>query len=68
VSTGIAPTVLAGGRTTHSTFKIPLLLNATSTWNLNLNTEEAKAILQSIWDVAPMTHVHDFQALDKTTE
>ena len=64
----IAASLLAGGRTTHSTFKIPLLLNATSTCNLKLNKEEAKALLQSqllAWDEAPMTHGHAFQSLDR---
>ncbi|GBL98656.1 hypothetical protein AVEN_80389-1 [Araneus ventricosus] len=37
-STGIAATLLSGGRTAHSIFKIPLILNATSTCNLKPNT------------------------------
>ncbi|GBN39606.1 hypothetical protein AVEN_138029-1 [Araneus ventricosus] len=40
-STGIAATLLIGGRTTHSVFKIPIDLNATSTCNLKPNTKEA---------------------------
>ncbi|GBM72384.1 hypothetical protein AVEN_178059-1 [Araneus ventricosus] len=40
-STGIAATLLIGGRTAHSVFKIPIDLNATSTYNLKPNTKEA---------------------------
>ncbi|GBN74273.1 hypothetical protein AVEN_133494-1 [Araneus ventricosus] len=39
-STGIAATLLIGGRTDHSLFKIPIDLNATSTCNLKPNTKE----------------------------
>ncbi|GBO04485.1 hypothetical protein AVEN_45612-1 [Araneus ventricosus] len=40
-STGIAATLLIGGRTAHSVFKIPIDLNATSSCNLKPNTKEA---------------------------
>ncbi|GBO15719.1 hypothetical protein AVEN_48758-1 [Araneus ventricosus] len=40
-STGIAATLLIGGRTAHFVFKIPIDLNATSTCNLKPNTKEA---------------------------
>ncbi|GBM82795.1 hypothetical protein AVEN_139442-1 [Araneus ventricosus] len=67
-STGIAATVLNGGRTAHSVFKIPIVLNATSTCNVKPNTQEAKLIGDTkliIWDEAPMTHVHAFIAVDR---
>ncbi|GBN96392.1 hypothetical protein AVEN_7481-1 [Araneus ventricosus] len=67
-STGIAATLLSGGRTAHSIFKIPLTLNATSTCNLKPNTSEAKILLDAkviVWDEAPMTHVHAFLAVDR---
>ncbi|GBL66261.1 hypothetical protein AVEN_260218-1 [Araneus ventricosus] len=67
-STGIAATLLSGGRTAHSIFKIPLTLNATSTCNLKPNTSEAKILLNAkviVWDEAPMTHVHAFLAVDR---
>lgn len=51
-----------------STFKIPLLLNATSTCNLKPNTEEAKAFRHSkliMWDKTPTMHVHTIQAADR---
>ncbi|GBM58424.1 hypothetical protein AVEN_63782-1 [Araneus ventricosus] len=67
-STGIAATLLSGGRTAHYIFKIPLTLNATSTCNLKPNTSEAKILLDAkviVWDEAPMTHVHAFLAVDR---
>ncbi|GBM34040.1 hypothetical protein AVEN_162220-1 [Araneus ventricosus] len=67
-STGIEATLLSGGRTAHSIFKIPLTLNATSTCNLKPNTSEAKILLDAkviVWDEAPMTHVHAFLAVDR---
>ncbi|GBM22566.1 hypothetical protein AVEN_183992-1 [Araneus ventricosus] len=67
-STGIAATLLSGGRTAHCIFKIPLTLNATSTCNLKPNTSEANTLLDAkviVWDEAPMTHVHAFLAVDR---
>ncbi|GBM91219.1 hypothetical protein AVEN_211510-1 [Araneus ventricosus] len=67
-STGIAATLLNGGRTAHSVFKIPIVLNATSTCNVKPNTHEAKLICDTkliILDEAPMTHVHAFIAVDR---
>ncbi|GBN15495.1 hypothetical protein AVEN_64869-1 [Araneus ventricosus] len=37
-STGIAETLVNGGRTAHSVFKIPIVLNTTSTCNVKPNT------------------------------
>ena len=67
-STGIAATLLPGGRTAHSVFKIPLKLTTTSTCNIKPNSQHAQHILQSkliIWDEAPMTHAYAFQAVDR---
>jgi hypothetical protein len=44
-SSGIAASLLAGGRHTHSTFKLSLLLNGTSTCNLNRNTREVSTLI-----------------------
>ncbi|GBN28218.1 hypothetical protein AVEN_191803-1 [Araneus ventricosus] len=66
-STGIAATLLNGGRTAHSVFKISIVLNATSTCNVKPSTQKAKLIYDTkliIWDEAPMTHVHAFIAVD----
>jgi hypothetical protein len=43
--TPVAASLLAGGRNTHSTFKLSLLLNGTSTCNLNRNTGEANTLI-----------------------
>ncbi|XP_042905360.1 ATP-dependent DNA helicase pif1-like [Parasteatoda tepidariorum] len=67
-STGIATTLLKGGRTAHSIFKIPIILNATSTCNLKPTSPEAIPLFNSkliIWNEAPMTHVHAFLAEDR---
>ena len=70
-SSGIAATLLKGGRTLHSTFKIPLDLNAMDipVCSIKRGTalckviQEAKAI---IVDEAPMTNRRAFEALDRT--
>ncbi|GBM29649.1 hypothetical protein AVEN_125296-1 [Araneus ventricosus] len=70
-STGIAETLLNGGRIAHSVFKIPIVLNATSTCNVKPNTQESKLICDTkliIWDEAPMTHVHAFIAVDRLVQ
>ena len=70
-SSGIAATLLTGGRTLHSTFKIPLDLNAMDipVCSIKKGTalckviQEAKAI---VVDEAPMTDRRAFEALDRT--
>ena len=70
-SSGIAATLLTGGRTLHSTFKIPLDLNVMdiSVCSIKKGTalckvvQEAKAI---VVDEAPMTNRRAFEALDHT--
>ncbi|GBM69075.1 hypothetical protein AVEN_181459-1 [Araneus ventricosus] len=67
-STGIAATLLIGGRTAHSVFIIPIDLNATYTCNLKPNAKEADMLLKTkliVWDEAPMAHVHAFLAVDR---
>ncbi|KAE8992119.1 hypothetical protein PR001_g21028 [Phytophthora rubi] len=68
-SSGIASLLLMGGRTAHSTFKIHLKLNDKSTCAIykqsNLTTLIQRASLV-IWDEAPMTHRHAFEAVDRT--
>ncbi|KAG6617010.1 helitron helicase-like protein [Phytophthora cinnamomi] len=65
-SSGIASLLLMGGRTAHSTFKIPLKLNDKSTCaiykqsRLKMLIERASLV---IWDEAPMTHRHAFEAI-----
>ena len=72
-SSGIAATLLSGGYTLHSTFKIPLDLVATEipVCNIKRGTslckviQEAKAI---VVDEAPMTNRRAFEELDRAPE
>ena len=70
-SSGIAATLLSGGRTAHSTFKLPLDLDHTEnpTCNISKGTDEACVLEQCqliIWDECTMAHKHALEALDKT--
>ncbi len=68
-SSGIAALLLPGGRTAHSRLKIPIKLNSSSTLNLPLQSEHAKLIQMAeiiLWDEAPMTHRHAYEALDRS--
>ena len=70
-SSGIAATLLTGGRTLHSPFKIPLDLNVMDIPVCSIKkgtalcevVQEAKAI---VVDEAPMTNRRAFEALDRT--
>ena len=60
-SSGIAATLLEGGRTAHSALKLPLNMqtNETPTCNLSRNSAMAKVLQQSkliIWDECTMAH------------
>ncbi|CAN6703406.1 unnamed protein product [Malus baccata var. baccata] len=68
-SSGIAATILPGGRTAHSKFKIPLSLDASSMCSIGKQSDLVKLIQKAkaiIWDEATMTHRHAFEALDRT--
>lgn len=69
-SSGIAALLLEGGRTAHSRFKIPVKgLHGESRCFVHREDDLAKLISQAgviIWDEAPMTHRHAFEALDRT--
>ena len=63
--TGIAATLLSGAKWAHSIFKIPVLLNTTSTFNIKPNSKEAQILLKTkliIWDKAPMIYYRAFVA------
>jgi hypothetical protein len=67
-STGIAATLLAGGRIYHSQFKLPILLKENSTSNMRANSEEAKLLKEAaliIWDEATMATHHALDAVDR---
>ena len=70
-SFGIASLRVSNGGITHSRFKIPLDLHASSTCNIKVNShleDVLKVAKLIIWDEAPMTHRYAFEALDKTLQ
>ncbi|XP_040366362.1 ATP-dependent DNA helicase pif1 isoform X1 [Rosa chinensis] len=68
-SSGIASLLLPNGRTAHSRFKIPLVVNNLSICPIKKGTHLAKLIDKTeliIWDEAPMCNKYCFEALDKS--
>ncbi|XP_048447298.1 ATP-dependent DNA helicase pif1-like [Pyrus x bretschneideri] len=68
-TSGIAATILPGGRTAHSRFKIPLSPDASSTCSISIQSDLAELIRKTsavVWDEAPMAHRFAFEALDRT--
>ncbi|GMF64242.1 unnamed protein product [Phytophthora fragariaefolia] len=68
-SSGIAALLLMGGRTAHSTFKIPLKLDEKSVCSIHKQSKLKKLFQEAsliIWDEAPMTHRHAFEAVDRS--
>uniref|UniRef100_UPI0035901195 uncharacterized protein n=1 Tax=Myxine glutinosa TaxID=7769 RepID=UPI0035901195 len=72
-SSGIAATLLQGGRTLHSTFKIPLDAHTKeqATCGIKRGTALARVINDAaviIVDEAPMTHKSAYEAVDRTLQ
>ncbi|XP_074358165.1 uncharacterized protein LOC141697602 [Apium graveolens] len=68
-TSGITSLLLPNGRTTHSRFRIPLDVAVESTCEIKHGTQLAELLQKTsfiIWDEAPMTHRHCFEALDKS--
>ena len=68
-SSGIAATLLPGGRTAHSRFHIPLKIDPHSVAGIKHGSELAELIKQTsliIWDEAPMQHRHAFECVDRS--
>ncbi|XP_063949972.1 uncharacterized protein LOC108203291 [Daucus carota subsp. sativus] len=68
-SSRIAATLMPGGRTAHSRFKIPIVLDDYSLCNIGHNLDIAELIRQTkliIWDEAPMQHRYAFECLDRS--
>lgn len=68
-SSGIAAELLAGGRTAHSMFKIPIPIQEMSTCNIGKPTNAAKLIHDAsiiIWDEAPMVHKYVSECVNRT--
>ncbi|XP_074323782.1 uncharacterized protein LOC141660693 [Apium graveolens] len=67
-SSGIAATLLPGGRTSHSRFHIPLKLDRYSVAGIKHGSDIAELIKNTslvIWDEAPIQHRHAFESVDR---
>ncbi|XP_075125698.1 uncharacterized protein LOC142198565 [Leptodactylus fuscus] len=72
-SSGIAATLLNGGRTAHATFKLPLNLcsDEAPTCNITKNSSRATLLQQCkliVWDECTMSHKHAVEALNRTLQ
>lgn len=68
-SSGIAATLLPGGRTAHSRFKIPLKLDESSMCSIRHGSDIAELLKETsliIWDEAPMQNRVAFECLDRS--
>ncbi|XP_027166398.1 uncharacterized protein LOC113766402 [Coffea eugenioides] len=68
-SSGIASLLLPGGRTAHSRFKIPIIIDGDSTCAISQGSQLAELICKAsliIWDEAIMLHRNIFEAVDRT--
>lgn len=70
-SSGIAATILDGGRTAHSALKLPLNIqvNENPTCNISKTSAMAKVLQRCaiiVWDECPMAHKKSFEALHRT--
>jgi ATP-dependent DNA helicase PIF1 len=68
-SSGIAALLIPGGRTAHSRFGLPFIIDETSMCGVTPNTPLASLVIKAkliIWDEAPMMHKHCFEALDRS--
>ncbi|KAF7832196.1 PIF1-like helicase [Senna tora] len=67
VSSGITSQLIPDGKIAHSRFAIPLNCNENSTCNIIQGSDLANLLHMKliIWDEAPMTHKHFFEALDR---
>jgi hypothetical protein len=72
-SSGIAATLLHGGRTAHSTLKLPLNLTRCEAplCNISKGTGQAKVLQECeliVWDECTMSHKQALEALDRTLQ
>ena len=72
-SSGIAATLLPGGRTAHSTFKLPFDLTSTDEPLCNVSRGSATGNLLKtasliVWDECTMAHKYAIKALDRTLQ
>ncbi|XP_074356564.1 uncharacterized protein LOC141696304 [Apium graveolens] len=69
VGSGIAATLLPGGRTAHSRFKIPLKLDQSFIAGIKYGTNIAELMQHTsliIWDEAPIQHHYAFEVVDRS--
>ncbi|XP_052901555.1 uncharacterized protein LOC128309213 [Anopheles moucheti] len=70
-ASGIAALLLTGGKTVHSTFKLPLDLNENSTCSIPIQSKRAELIRQAtliVWDEASMSSRYALEAVDRTLQ
>ncbi|XP_044596684.1 uncharacterized protein LOC123273344 [Cotesia glomerata] len=72
-SSGIAATLLPGGKTAHSMFKIPLNLDITDSpvCNISKNTNKAELLQKTcliVWDECTMANKKAIEAVDRTLQ
>ena len=72
-SSGIAATLLQGGRTAHSTLKLPLNLahSEAPLCNISKGTGQATVLQECaliVWDECTMSHKHALEALNRTLQ
>ncbi|XP_019087530.1 PREDICTED: ATP-dependent DNA helicase PIF4-like [Camelina sativa] len=68
-SSGIASLLLAGERTTHSRFGIPINPHESSVCTMSPGSDQAQLVEEAsliIWDEAPMMSKHCFESLDRS--
>src|SRR5258705_11463493 len=70
-SSGIAATLMTGGRTAYSTLQLhlDLIRNETPVCNIKKGTGKANILQHSValsWDEVPMIHRHGLEALNRT--
>ncbi|XP_040151861.1 uncharacterized protein LOC120893811 [Anopheles arabiensis] len=70
-ASGIAALLLTGGKTVHSTFKLPLDLNNHSTCSILVQSKRAEMLRQTaliVWDEASMSSRFALEAIDRTLQ
>lgn len=68
-ASGIAALLLTGGRTVHTTFKLPLVLDEYSTCNIPTQSSLADLMRQTsliVWDEASMSSRFALEAVDRS--
>uniref|UniRef100_A0A182F499 ATP-dependent DNA helicase n=2 Tax=Anopheles albimanus TaxID=7167 RepID=A0A182F499_ANOAL len=70
-SSGIAALLLTGGKTAHSTFKLPFILDENSICNIPAQSQVADLMRETsliVWDEASMSNRFALEAVDRTLQ